>query len=75
MNDTLTAAGTGSYDWILVVVYLSFRPGSDVSFNQFPPYKTQIECMEDKKKIDASIQAPSQWFARCFKRKLPHTSS
>ena len=64
------------FDYILVVVYLSFRPGSDAHFKQFPPYATHAACMEEKKKIDANIKTPgSQWFARCFKRKLEITHS
>ena len=61
-------------DFILVIVYLSFRPGSDVYFNQFPPYKTMAECQADKKLLDANIKH-GQWFTRCFKRQLPHKDS
>ena len=57
-------------DYILVLVYLSFRPGSDAHFQQFPPYKTMEACQADKKLLDANIKH-GQWFARCFKRKLP----
>ena len=63
-------------EWLLVVVYLSFRPGSEPEFKVFPPYATQEACIADKKTIDANIKTPgSQWFARCFKRKLEITHS
>ena len=55
-------------EYILILVYLSFRPGVPAEFKQFPPYATMEACVEDKKLLDANIKT-GQHFARCFKRK------
>jgi hypothetical protein len=55
--------------WILIAIYINFRPDSEPEYKRFhPDYTTYEECKFWKEYLEKNVKAGKVW-VQCLKRK------